>query len=321
MGYWHARAITRAGGKVVAVCDLDLTAARRLASSCRVDRIASSLGDLIRDDGISVLHICTPIETHFELAATAIAQGLHVVVEKPLTPGAREAEDLYDLAEQHRVLLCPVHQFMFQPGVHQALSELENIGELRHLEMTFCSAGGVGRAADGLDEIVAEILPHPLSLMQLFVPGSLGEQGWSVNRSAVGEFRATLTAGSVGFSILVSMQSRPTTSALRLLGTAGTIHVDLFHGFCVVEPGNVSRWRKIAHPFDLSARTLLTAGRNLAARAAAAEPAYPGLRALIRSFYAAIAGGTESPIARGDVVAVARARDFLAQSKQAVSAR
>ena len=181
-----------------------------------------------------------------------------------MTSDCAETERLYALAPEHRVLLCPVHQFPFQRGVQKALAEFGRIGQLRHFEATFCSAGGAGRSAAELDAIVAEILPHPLSLMQLFAPGSLREEGWAGEPARARRVPSHAERRQqVSFSILISMNSRPTVTALRLLGTTGTIHVDLFHGFCVIEPGAVSKWRKITHPFDLAVRTLVAAGSNL----------------------------------------------------------
>jgi predicted dehydrogenase len=319
MGFWHAQNIVRAGGKVAAVCDVDEGAARRLAKRCKGARAAVRLEETLERDKIDVLHICTPLRSHFELASAALTRGIHVLVEKPMTSDCAETERLYALATEHGVLLCPVHQFPFQRGVRKALSEFGRISQLRHFEATFCSAGGVGKSKAELDAIVAEILPHPLSLMQRFVPESLREEGWTVIRPAPGEFRAMLTAQGICFSILVSLNSRPTMSALRLLGTAGTIQIDLFHGFCVIEPGKVSRWRKIVHPFDLSTRTLFAAGANIATRALTAEPAYPGLRALIERFYSAIAANSEPPIRHQEALEIAAVCDALRKASEAAS--
>ena len=319
MGLWHAHCIARAGGELAAVCDLDVHAARRLASRFKGAHAGVRLDEVLAEAKIDVLHICTPCQTHFELAAAAIRRGIHVLVEKPMTPDCAATERLYALAAEHRVLLCPVHQFPFQRGVRRAVAEAGRIGQLRHFEATFCSAGGAGRSDDELDAIVAEILPHPLSLMQCLVPGSPREEGWVVSRPAPGEFRAVLTAGGVCFSILISMNSRPTATALRLLGTAGTIHVDLFHGFCVIEPGGVSRWRKIIHPFDLATRTLAAAGRNLAGRAWRGEKAYPGLQRLVRDFYQAIATGTEPPLTAADAVLGEKIRALLIEKWKVTS--
>lgn len=311
MGHWHARNLVRCGGKVAAVLDRNPEAARRLASRFGGAHTGSTFADILAGGKIDVLHVCTPLETHGELVAAALTAGLHVLAEKPLVPTRVETERLYALAATHRVQLCPVHQFPFQRGVHQAAAKLSRIGRLRHFEARFCSAGGAGKNHEALDAIVADILPHPLSLMARLAPGSLQSVGWNLSRSAPGELRATLTTADVGFSIFISMNSRPTSTMLHLLGTEGTIHVDLFHGFSVIEPGTVSRWRKIIHPFDLSTRTLFAAGTNLVRRAASGESAYPGLRDLIRAFYSSIAHGTAPPISGAEALAVAAIRDQL----------
>jgi predicted dehydrogenase len=311
MGFWHAKSIEHIGGEIAAVFDVDDGAARRLANRFKGAHAITGLEETLERAKIDVLHVCTPPETHFELAAAGLSRGIHVLIEKPMTPKYDETDRLYTLAAEHGVLVCPVHQFQFQRGVRRAVAASDKIGSLRHFEATFCSAGGVGKSAAEVDAIVSEILPHPLSLMQLFVPGSLAEKGWAVTRPAAGEFRSSLKTRGTCFSILISMNSRPTATTLRLLGTSGTIHVDLFHDFCVIEPGKVSRWRKIVHPFDLSARTLFAAGSNLARRALNRELAYPGLRSLIKSYYAAVCQGLESPIPRQEGLEIAATREAL----------
>ena len=319
MGLWHAKNIARAGGELAVVYDVDQSAAQRLASHFKSARVVADLEQALEREKIDVLHVCTPLSTHFAIASAALSRGIHVLVEKPMTPHCPETESLYELAFQHQVLLCPAHQFQFQRGVRKAIANFGRIGRLQHFEASFCSAGGAGRSGIELDQIVAEILPHPLSLMQLFAPASLQNPKWVVSHPAAGEFRATLTAGDVCFSILISMNSRPTATALRLLGTSGTMHVDLFHGFCVIEPGTVSRLKKIAHPFDFSLRMLLAAGVNLVERASFWDPAYPGLRPLIERFYTAVASGSKPPIQSSDAIEIAAARDLLIEKMAAVS--
>jgi predicted dehydrogenase len=318
MGFWHAKNIARAGGEVAVVYDVNNGAAQRLVSRFKSARASTRLEDALDRDKIDVLHICTPSGTHFDLAAAALANRIHVLVEKPMTVHCAESDRLYELAAEHRALLCPVHQFPFQRGVRRALAEFGRIGQLRHFEATFCSAGGAGRSREELDDVVAEILPHPLSLMQLFAPGSLREEGWLVTRPAPGELRTTLSARDICFSILISMNSRPTTSALHLFGTMGTIHIDLFHGFCVIEPGMVSRWRKIVRPFDLSSRILFTAGGNLLKRALRKELAYPGLRNLIECFYSAVSAHSEPPIRPAEAIQIVAICERLVSTASAV---
>jgi predicted dehydrogenase len=234
-----------------------------------------------------------------------------VLVEKPLAPTATATAKLLDLAAARGRLLCPVHQFLFQPGVLGAQSALPAIGPLLHAEVVSCSAGADGCPDGERDRVAAEILPHPLALLARVLPAPLAAADWHLDHPAAGELRATGSLGGCSFTILVSMRGRPTTNVLRLIGERGTVHVDLFHGFHVVEAGAVSRARKIAHPFLLSGATLRAATRNLLSRAARREVAYPGLRELTRRFYNAVRRGAEPPISPRETLDVATARDAL----------
>jgi hypothetical protein len=98
---------------------------------------------------------------------------------------------------------------------------------------------------------------------------------------------------------------------MSLEGTRASIHVDLFHGFSFLEPGAVSRGRKITRPFARAAREMRAATANLARRLVARESAYPGLARLVAEFYGAVAGGGPSPISAAEVVEIARLRDAL----------
>lgn len=311
MGYWHARALSHAGAKVAGVFDLNLAAAQQLARRFSGARASTDLSVLLSEEKVDVLHICTPTGSHSELARQAIERGVHVLVEKPLAVDAGETRGLYELAAKHEVQLCPVHQFAFQQGVLETQSKLGALGRLLHFRAQFCSAGGAGKSGEVLDSIVADILPHPLSLMASLAPGSVEDAEWSVQHPSAGEFQCVASVEGTVFSVLVSMNARPTSTTLHLLGTQGSAHIDLFHGFVVFEPGDVSRWRKIIHPFDLSVRTLLRASSNLAGRALRSESAYPGLRGLIARFYNALADRGPIPISRDNALLVAQVRDRL----------
>ena len=50
--------------------------------------------DLIEDPGIDVVDICTPGDTHHEIALAALAAGKHVLCEKPLANSVAESEEM-----------------------------------------------------------------------------------------------------------------------------------------------------------------------------------------------------------------------------------
>lgn len=308
MGRWHAHAARHAGAEVVAVADLDGEAARAIADGAPTfDGIGPLLGATTPD----VVHLCTPLATHGVLARQALNAGCHVLVEKPLVPDAAETEALLALAGASGRLLCPVHQFPFQDGARQARASLSGLGRLVRVEATFCSAGAEGAHTDAPDAVVADVLPHPISLIQALVPGALDGASWTTAHPAPGELLATAELGGALATIRVSMAARPTEALFRLGGSEGSVTLDLFHGFATVEPGAVSRRRKITLPFERAARQAATAGANLARRAVRKEPAYPGLRTLVRTFYDACMGDHPAPISARAIVQAARLRDDL----------
>jgi predicted dehydrogenase len=272
--------------------------------------VARNLTEVLERNLADVIHICTPAATHEQLAEEALASGRHVLVEKPLAESPESTARLLQLAETKQLLLCPVHQMLFQRGIFYIQAAMENIGPLLHVDAVICSAGAEN-SAESPDLVVADILPGPLSVVAKFVPGSIRNVRWEVEHAANGELRATALAGRATTSVLISMNGRPTVNSLRLIGERGTAYADLFHGFSIVEPGGVSRSRKITHPFDQGARILCSATANLLTRAFRREPAYPGLRELIRRFYEAADAGSHPPISAAETLDVALARQSI----------
>lgn len=310
MGRWHAHAACRAGGQVIAVADPISDSAERVARGYGA-RALPDVERMLSETKIDVLHVCSPLETHERIAKAALDAGVHLMIEKPLTTRAEETEWILDLAATRNLLVCPVHQFLFQDGALKAQAALQSIGRLTHLRGVFFSAGAAGQSGEAADTVAAGILPHPLSLMQKFLPDGISRAQWQVMQPAPGELQAVGKAGGVGLSINISMNSRPTVCTFQLCGANGTVHLDLFHGYAVNELGDTSRARKIIHPFDLSLRTLGSAAFNLGKRVISRQAAYPGLQRLVVAFYRAARTGSEPPISRSDAIAVARARDHL----------
>lgn len=63
-------------------------------------RVARTLDELLADQAIQVCVIATPNDSHFDLAKKCLLAGRDVVVDKPLAPTLREAEELVGLAAE-----------------------------------------------------------------------------------------------------------------------------------------------------------------------------------------------------------------------------
>jgi len=315
MGGWHARTIQRIGGQVVGFHDSDSSRAHSSAACLPRAQTFDSLESLLEQ--VEVLHVCSPLPAHYDAAATALARGVYTIVEKPIAPRWEDVEKLLAMAASNGVWLCPVFQYLFQDGVQRVAAEIERAGEIVELKSRIASAGAE-KTPELADALVAEILPHPLSLFCRLFPASLAEVRWQVGRHRSGELRAAGEAAGVALQIEISMNARPAESTFTIAGTQGTFTIDLFHGFSYFLPGRFSRLKKILLPFEQSSRKFEAASANLLKRAVRREPAYPGLRRLLGACYRAIETRAAPPISPETTLMVAQVRDeILALREQA----
>ncbi|MDQ2758483.1 MAG: Gfo/Idh/MocA family oxidoreductase [Actinomycetota bacterium] len=91
--------------ELVGVTDRDAAAAARFAVTWGV-RVVPTVEHLLADDDVDALVVCTPNDTHAELARAAASAGKHVLLEKPMALSAQDASSVADaFAEAGRMLL------------------------------------------------------------------------------------------------------------------------------------------------------------------------------------------------------------------------
>jgi len=102
-------------------------------------KLYRSFEELLADKDIELIVVNTPVQTHFEYAKAALNAGKHVIVEKPFTVTAEEAQILYDLAKEKNLFLS-VYQNRRYDGDFKALKDVvsENLlGELKEAELRY----------------------------------------------------------------------------------------------------------------------------------------------------------------------------------------
>jgi len=82
-----------------------------------------------RPDGVDVVVVATPNDSHFEIASTFLRAGISVVCEKPLTGDSRSAAELVSIAESGGVILAVPHCYSAYAMVRHA-ARLVRDGEL-----------------------------------------------------------------------------------------------------------------------------------------------------------------------------------------------
>lgn len=319
MGRWHADAIQRIGGRVTVIVDPDESARRALGERHPEARLAPELDPAFVASQSTAAHVCTPVSTHATMVTGLVSAGLHVLVEKPFTESAESTTTLMSAAHGRGVVVCPVHQFLFQDGVRRLLRWVPDIGPVRRIEFSTCSAGAQTDDPVRLDDLIGEVLPHPLALIRAVMGLSLARVNWQTAHPSPGEFRGLATVGGAIVDIAISAHGRPTENTLRVVADGGSVTADLFHGYAVRQSPTVSRRAKITAPFVSSGKAFGGASVNLMRRMMRREPAYPGLRELVRAFYATIASGGAPPIEPEAIVDVATTRDRLLTRLRATS--
>src|SRR6266487_1806923 len=110
----HVQAIHRIPDcEIVALCDREPLMARQLGERCGVSACFSDLKEMLEAARPDVVHITTPPQSHYSLAAECLNAGSHVYVEKPFTTTAGEAESLIDLAEDRGLKITVGHNYQF----------------------------------------------------------------------------------------------------------------------------------------------------------------------------------------------------------------
>jgi len=116
LGKEHVRlyAELAAAGQVdlAGVYDASADTARRVAARHGA-RVFNSVAELAA--ACEALSIVTPTTTHYELARALLAEGKHLLIEKPMTDNATQAAELVQLAQQHRCVLQVGHVERFNP--------------------------------------------------------------------------------------------------------------------------------------------------------------------------------------------------------------
>ncbi len=312
MGTWHARYAARNHAQVIAIVDPDAAAANRLRTGFPAAVTFADLATMLAAVTPDVAHICTPVQTHAELATAALERRIHVIVEKPLAVDAAQTRQLLDTADAAGMVLCPVYQFPFQHGFRQAESWLRAHGPPLRVDLTICSAGAERLHPFANERLIREILPHPMSVLCMLTGQEVVDHSrWTVATTAEGEFFASGRVGDIDASICISTHARPTRAEGRVLCATGTLHLDFFHGYSVVQKARDGRLGKIMLPFDAAVMQSAGAARNLLRRTLAREPAYPGLTTLIGAFFAAATQNGLPPFSRTLIETVASWCDRL----------
>lgn len=137
-GIAHAftRDLRTAGRTVVAVGSRRPEAAQAFADEYDIPRAHSSYEALVGDPDVDIVYVATPHSRHFEDAALALQAGKHVLIEKPVTLDADEAQALQDIAADAGLLAMEAMWTRYLPHMVR-IREIVAAGTLGEVRTVF----------------------------------------------------------------------------------------------------------------------------------------------------------------------------------------
>ena len=115
LGQFHAEKYAGLpGAELVAVVDADLDRARQIGAKHSVAAYCDFRELFGKVDAVSIV---TPTNLHYEIAREFLANGIDVLVEKPITVTLQEADDLVALAREHSRILQVGHLERFNGAI------------------------------------------------------------------------------------------------------------------------------------------------------------------------------------------------------------
>lgn len=316
----HLEALQEIDGlQVCGVCDRNLDNATKAAGLTQGARVYAELEDLLQQEQPDAVHVLTPPATHAALAVQAMEAGCHVLVEKPMALGVDEADKMIAVSQQMGVKLCVNHNAVFKPSVVKARQLVDGgeIGRVIHVESYYGLAGEAEGYADVAGRahwawrlpggVFTNFWPHLISLQLAFLPQADSVVGVALGGTgSIGEMPTEMTvllqAPGASGTMVLSMRAKPPVKFVDIYGTRGIIHADLVREVCTLHrdrrlPRPLSR---VLFSFEDSSQLALGTMASTAKVVTGRMKSAPGLRTLVRQFYAQVQSNGPPPVSGQD---------------------
>jgi predicted dehydrogenase len=121
----HVDACISNGVEIGSCFDLDQEKARKFASTHHIKLVASSLDEIISDNSINTVSVCTDHKSHAELAIKLLKSGKNVVVEKPMALDINSAKEMITTAKKFKKILSVISQHRYNQVVKDVKCSLD----------------------------------------------------------------------------------------------------------------------------------------------------------------------------------------------------
>jgi predicted dehydrogenase len=120
--------------RMAAICGRDRAGTRRAAKTLGWEQTVTDWKAIMADPVIDIVDICTPNDSHAEIAIAAARAGKAILCEKPLARNAAEARRMVDAVKRARVANMVCHNYRRVPAIALAQQMIDGgeIGDRIH---------------------------------------------------------------------------------------------------------------------------------------------------------------------------------------------
>jgi predicted dehydrogenase len=112
------------------------------------------LEDLLSDNSISIIHVCTPNSTHASITIKALEAGKHVMCEKPMATSVEDAVAMWETSKKtgKKLTICSNNRFREDSWILKQLCMDNGLGEIYYAKATYLRRRGVPTWGSFLDK-------------------------------------------------------------------------------------------------------------------------------------------------------------------------
>lgn len=126
----HARAAQACGLELYAVINHKPDSMAAFAKQFNIPHQYPTIESMLKAGGIDALVVSTPNYLHAPQTIAALKAGVHVMVEKPMSQNAAEAEQMCEAAEKSGATLMVAHCWRFDPDVLWIKAQSAKLGKI-----------------------------------------------------------------------------------------------------------------------------------------------------------------------------------------------
>jgi predicted dehydrogenase len=223
------------GHQVVAVGSRSAQTAAAFASEFGIAQAHSSYEALVTDPSVDVVYVATPHPRHHDDAALALRAGKHVLVEKPFTINASEAESLVLLASERKLLILEAMWTRWLPHMIAVRKLIADgaIGEVRSIiaDHTQKLPGDPAHRINALElggGALLDLGVYPISLASDLLGTPLGVEATATFKAtgADAETAILLRYADERTAVIYTASNAPGPNRAAIVGTDGRIEID-----------------------------------------------------------------------------------------------